>query len=198
MTHVMLADVLLRTIPRGIPSRTLKRSQLVQEIDQHGIEATRLDPERAEGYAIRAKAAILDDDAFRASDWANEAVKREPDNPIAHQVLGMSAQLLGDTKAAADHYVTAGKLNPRSSRSTALLKGLRKKAPIGIFVTFILIRVISVPLRGRSEVVQVIGVGVVIALLVLLFVAWPRWNARRAMSDEARQVLARDRELRQR
>ena len=101
-------------------------------------------------------------------------------------------------KRAADHYVTAGKLNPRSSRSTALLKGLRKKAPIGIFVTFILIRVISVPLRGRSEVIQVIGVGVVIALLVLLFVAWPRWNARRAMSDEARQVLARDRELRQR
>jgi hypothetical protein len=33
---------------------------------------------------------------------------------------------------------------------------------------------------------------------VLLFVVWPRWNARRAMSDEARQVFARDRELRRR
>ena len=57
--------------------------------------------------------------------------------------LGMSAQLLGDTKAAADHYVAAGKLDPRSSRSTDLLKSLRKKAPIGILMTFILIRLIS-------------------------------------------------------
>ncbi len=115
MTHVMLADVQLRTIPRSLMGRKLQRSQLAQQIDHHGAEAIRLDPDRADGYVIRSKAAILQGDTFRASSWASEAVKREPDNPVAHQALGMSAELHGDTRAAADHYVTAGKLNPRSS-----------------------------------------------------------------------------------
>ena len=76
----------------------------------------------------------------------------------------MSAQLQGDTKAAADHYVAAGKLDPRSSRSTELLKGLRKRAPIGVLLAFILIRLISIPFRDGSGVVQAIGLGVVVGV----------------------------------
>ena len=192
----MLADVQLRSIPRTLGARKMKRSQLAQEIDHHGAEAIRLDPERADGYVIRAKAAMIEGDTFRSSSWASEAVKREPDNPVAHQVLGMSAELHGDTKAAADHYVTSGRLNPRSTRSTELLKRMRKRAPIGIVVTLILIRLVSMPLRNAGGVGQAIGVGVVLAFVVFVFVVWPRLNARRAMSAEARQVLERDRQLR--
>lgn len=196
MTHVMLADVLLKTLPRHLPRRALRKSNVVQEIDHHGAEAIRLDPDRADGYAIRAKASVLEDDAFHASTWAHEALKREPDNPIAHQVLGMSAQLLGDTKAAADHYVAAGKLNPRSSASTTLLKGLRKKGWIGVVLALVLIRVISRLVRDGNGAAQAIGISVVLAVLAFFWVVWPRWSARRAMSEEAQQVLARDRELR--
>jgi Flp pilus assembly protein TadD len=198
MTHVMLADVLLKTVPRHLPRRALRRSNVVQEIDRHGAEAIRLDPDRADGYAIRAKASVLEEDAFHASSWAHEALKREPDNPIAHQVLGMSAQLVGDTKAAADHYVAAGKLNPRSSGSTALLKGLRKRAPIGVMLTVVLIRVVPAPFSNGSGVLLAIGVGLLLAVLAFVWFVWPKWNARRAMSAEAQQVLARDRELRRR
>jgi Flp pilus assembly protein TadD len=198
MTHVMLADVLLTSVPRYMPRRGLRKSQLVQEIDHHGAEAIRLDPNRADGYAIRAKASVLAEDAFQASTWAQEALKREPDNPIGHQVLGMSAQLLGDTRTAADHYVTAGKLNPRSSGSTALLKGLRKKGWIGVVLALVLIRVVSRLVRDGGGAVQAIGISVVLAVLAFFWVIWPRWSARRAMSAEAQQVLARDRELRRR
>ncbi len=196
MTHVMLADVLLKTIPRRLPRRALRKSHVVQEIDRHGAEAIRLDPDRADGYAIRAKASVLEEDAFHASAWAHEALRREPDNPIGHQVLGMSAQLLGDTKAAADHYVTAGKLNPRSSASTTLLKGLRKKGWIGVVLALVLIRVISRLVSDGGGAAQAIGISVVLAVLGFFWVVWPRWSARRAMSAEAQQVLARDRELR--
>jgi tetratricopeptide (TPR) repeat protein len=196
MTHVMLADVLMKTIPRYLPRRAMRKSRVVQEIDHHGAEAIRLDPDRADGYAIRAKASVLEEDAFQASTWAQEALKREPDNPIGHQVLGMSAQLLGDTKAAADHYVTAGRLNPRSSGSTALLKGLRKKGWIGVVVALVLIRVISRLVRDGGGAAQAIGIAVVLAVLAFFWVVWPKWSARRAMSAEAQQVLARDRELR--
>ena len=196
MTHVMLADAWLGSIPPGIPRKALKGSQIVREADRHGAEAIRLDPESASGYNIRAKAAILADDALQASSWAHEAVNREPNNATAHQVLGMSAQLLGDTKAAADHYVNAGKIDPRGALSTELMRSLRSKAPFGVLMAFILIRLISIPFRDGSGVVQAIGLGVIVAFLVFIYVVWPRWNARRMMSDEARQVLARDRQLR--
>jgi hypothetical protein len=196
MTHVMLADVLLKTIPSRLPRRALRKSQVVREIDQHGAEAIRLDPDRADGYAIRAKASVLEEDAVQASTWAREALTREPDNPVGHQVLGMSAQLLGDTRAAADHYVSAGRLNPRSSASTTLLKGLRRRGWIAVVVTLVLIRVISRLVRDGGGVAQAIGIGIVLAVLAFFWVIWPRWSARRAMSPEAQQVLARDRELR--
>ena len=64
----------MRTIPRSLMGRKLKRSQLAQQIDHHGAEAIRLDPERADGYVIRSKAAMLQGDTFRASSWASEAV----------------------------------------------------------------------------------------------------------------------------
>ena len=195
MTHLMLADVLVKQA-RGMPRRSLKGSQLLADVDRHGAEMIRLDPESADGYLVRSRASILAEDSNRASAWAHEAVKREPDNPATHQALGMSAQLQGDTTVAADHYVAAGRLDPRSSRSTELLKGLRKRAPIGVLLAFVLIRLISIPFRDGSGVVQGIGLGVVVAFLVFLYVVWPRWNARRSMSAEARQVLARDRQLR--
>jgi hypothetical protein len=58
--------------------------------------------------------------------------------------------------------------------------------------------VISRLVRDGDGAAEAIGIGVVIAVLAFLWVVWPRWSARRAMSSEAQQVLARDRELRRR
>ena len=102
---------------------------------------------------------------------------------------GMSTELHGDTKAAAHHYVTSGRLNPRSTRSTELLKRMRKRAPIGIVLTLILMRLVVVPLRNAGGVGQAIGVGVVLAFVVFVFVVWPWLNARRSMSPKRGTVL---------
>ena len=63
-------------------------------------------------------------------------------------------------------------------------------------MTLLLIRLISVPLRNAGTVGQAIGVGIVLTFGAVAFFLWPRWSARRAMSAEARQVIARDRQLR--
>jgi predicted Zn-dependent protease len=193
-SHVMRAEVLLR-LAHGtrIPRR---RAGVVDEAERHAAEAVRLDPARAAGYLVHGKAAVARGHGPIAEGWARQALALEPDHPVGHQVLGLAAQIRGDTRTAADHYVEAGRLNPRSDASLKMLRGLRAAGPVSGLALFIILRIALATGRTGGGVVAAVVVGAGVVGLVLYRFVWPRWQAHRSMSDQARQALARDRRLR--
>lgn len=192
-THVMRAEARLKQASR-VNKRL--RDALIADAEFHAVEAVRLEPARAGGYLAHAKACITRDNAAGASVWADKALSVEPDNPVGHQVLGIVAQLRGDTRTAADHYVNAGKLDPRSDSSIKLLRNLRSALPISGVAVFVVAQVALRSGRAAGGIVALVVVTVALAAFVAYRFVWPRWAARRAMSEEARRALARDRELR--
>lgn len=195
LAHVMLADVILRTSTTGLSPKVLGGSVVLATAEHHGAEAIRLAPTDPGGYLVRAKACIARNDAEQAAHWAGEALARQPDHPVGHQLLGMAEQLRGRTAAAADHFVAAGRLDPTSRGSIRLLRGLRRKAPLAALLAFVGVRLLALPFKDAGGVIQIAGMVLIAAFLVGLFVVWPRLAARREMSDEARSVLRRDRQL---
>jgi predicted Zn-dependent protease len=187
---VMRADVLIRQASARLSSRS-RRAELAAEAERLGIDAVRLWPDDAAGYVIQGKVAVLRNDPSGASAWARRGLAREPDNPIGHQVLGMAAQLSGDTTAAADHYVSAGRLNPGGG-SLKLLRSLRAAPVVGVIATIILTRVV---LQAGAAIGGVVLALVLVAALWAALLYYPRWKARRTMSAQARTVLERDRRL---
>ena len=192
--HIMRAEALLKQAQKS-RLQTRHRTALVGEADRHAAEAVELEPAAASGYLMHGKACVARSDPAGARLWAERALALEPDHPVGHQILGLAAQISGDTRAAADHYLDAGKLNPRSGASMKMLKSVRASLPVSGIAFFILARIVLA--FG-----QVVG-GIVLVLAVLVLVGMlgyrmfgSRWHARRNMSTEARQALARDRDLR--
>lgn len=194
-THVMRGEAMLKLAHRTkFPHR--RRSELIDQAERHAAEAVRLEPHAAGGYLIHGKAAASQGQGAIAESWGRKALAVEPDNPVGHQVLGLAAQLRGDTRVAADHYVEAGKLNPRSDSSMKMLRNIRATGPVGGIALYIIVRVAITSGRvGGAAIAAVVATLVIAAALLYRFV-WPRWQARRTMSATARQALARDRQLR--
>jgi Flp pilus assembly protein TadD len=168
---------------------------LIAEADRHAVEAVQLEPASASGYLVHGKACVARSDAGGARLWAERALALEPDHPVGHQILGLAAQITGDTRAAADHYIEAGKLNPRSGASMKMLKSVRTTLPISGIAFFILARVVLAFGQLAGGIVFALAV-LVLAGLLGYRVFGSRWHARRAMSAAARAALARDRDLR--
>jgi tetratricopeptide (TPR) repeat protein len=194
--HIMRAEALLKLAQR---SRLLggRRKALIAEADRHATEAVELEPTAASGYLMHGKACVARSDAAGAGAWAQKALALEPDHPVGHQLLGLAAQISGDTRAAADHYLDAGKLNPRSGASMKMLKSLRTSLPMSGLAFFILARIVLALGQLVGGVVLVLAL-LVLAGLFLYRVFGSRWHARRTMSIEARMALARERDLRRR
>jgi Flp pilus assembly protein TadD len=192
--HVMLGEALLRQTQRA-RLRTRKRAGLLAQTEHHATEATRLAPASPGGYLLNGKVCVARTDAAGAEAWAHQALALAPDNPVGHQLLGLAAQISGDVRGAADHYVNAGRLNSHSDSSLRMLRGLRSGLPLSGLVTFLLVRT----MLGFGDALGGVAValGVLAAVLVVTY-RWvaPRRRARRQMSPEARRVLDRDRELR--
>jgi tetratricopeptide (TPR) repeat protein len=193
-THVMRAEALLARAPRS-PLARRRRDRLVAEAHWHAGEATRLEPNAPGGFLVHSKARITANDAMGAEQWARQALSIQPDHPLGHQLLGMSAQLRGDSRTAADHYVAAGKLDPRSRTSLDLLRNVRTAVPISGIVLYPVVRFALAAGGAAGGVVLSLVVTAVVGLVVW-WIFGPRWQARRAMSEEARAVLARDRQVR--
>jgi len=194
-THVWLAESLLKRA-RSLPPRTIRGSAIIGQARWHAEQCARLRPDSELGPVMLSKVAL----AERCWDDADRHVRRalavNPENAVAHQVLGLAAAGRGDTSAAADHLVTAGRLNPRSDlalRQLRKLRELRTGLPIGAFGLLLLVRVVG---KATGSAVGPTLAAAVVAVLVMGALVWPRWNARRKMSPEARGVLARDRRLR--
>ncbi len=192
--HIMRAEALLKRAQRT-RIQAGRRRRMVDEAEHHASEAVRLEPTAAGGYLVHGKACVARSDAVGARLWAERALAVEPDHPVGHQILGLAAQIRGDTRAAADHYLDAGKLNPRSGASMKMLRSLRTSLPLSGLALFITARLVL----AFGQVAG--GIALAIALLVVLGMVGyrifgARWHARRAMSDEARQALVRDRQMR--
>jgi Flp pilus assembly protein TadD len=192
--HIMRAEALLKQAQRS-RLKTGRRTALIAEADRHAVEAVQLEPASASGYLVHGKACVARSDAGGARLWAERALALEPDHPVGHQILGLAAQITGDTRAAADHYIEAGKLNPRSGASMKMLKSVRTTLPISGIAFFILARVVLAFGQLAGGIVFALAV-LVLAGLLGYRVFGSRWHARRAMSAAARAALARDRDLR--
>jgi tetratricopeptide (TPR) repeat protein len=194
-THVMRAEALLKMAPGSRMQRRM-RDALTDEAHAHAAEAVRLRPSTAGGYLVHAKACLAQGDPAGARGWAERALSVEPDHPVGHQVLGLAAQLRGDTAAAADHFVDAGKLDPRSNTPITLLRGLRTSLPVGVVTIFVAIRVAGAVGGALGGAAVAVAMVVTVVPAVLAYRTYGgRWRARRQMSDEARRALARDRRL---
>jgi Flp pilus assembly protein TadD len=185
MAHVMRAEALLAQT-WDQPWGTRSRSRTVLDADEHAGEAVRLRPDSADGYIVRAKVAAARRRADDVESWARQALAIDPAHPVAHQMLAVAAQLRGDVRTAADHLVEAGRLDPHSGEPVEMLRRLRP-GPIltGLGGIAVGLAVVFVP-------------GLVLLVLPVALFYRSRWRARQAMSDEARMLLARDRELRSR
>jgi Flp pilus assembly protein TadD len=195
-THIMRAEALLKQAQRA-RLRTGHRRKLIAEADRHAAEAAQLEPTAASGYLMHGKACVARSDAAGARMWAERALALEPDHPVGHQILGLAAQIRGDTRAAADHYVDAGKLNPRSGASMKMLRSVRASLPVSGIAFFVLARIVLAFGQLVGGIVLFLTF-VVLAGMLGYRVLGSRWHARRNMSDEARTALARDRDLRRR
>jgi len=162
-------------------------------------EAVRAHPNDATVYFAQARLDLVDEDAARAETSARQGLALEPAHPVGHQLLGMAAQMQGRARAAGDHFVSAGRLDPRSSASTELLRSLRKVGPLGrvafVLMLWISVRIARQGVRSDQVVLVVIAVTFVLGLLVYQLVL-PRLKSRLDLSDDARTALDRDRILR--
>ena len=194
-SHIMRAEACIKQAQRR-RLQTRRRSDLIGEAERHAAEAVRLEPASAGGYLVHGKASLANGNGGAAAMWAQQALSVEPDHPVGHQVLGLAAQLRGDTRTAADHYVQAGKLNPRSDSSMKMLRSLRAAGPVSGIGLFLVVRLALTSGGMGGGAVMAVLIGVTLVGLVLYRFVWPGWQARRTMSDEARRALARDRQLR--
>lgn len=124
--HVMLGDCLVAAASRQRHRATALA--LRWEAEQHGDAAIRLDPSRATGYFARASAALLWNPS-EAEAWAQRGLEREPGNPVGHHLLGIVARSRGDVRTASDHFITAGRIDPRGKRALDDLRSLKSVFP---------------------------------------------------------------------
>lgn len=206
-SHLMRGEALLKVAITTASGTSRRHRRLVAEAESHAAEAVRLRPGSADGHLLQARACVVAGDAAGAEAAARRGLALEADDPVGHQLLGLAARLRGDMRAAADHFVDAGKLNPKSDMSIQLLRGLRhgrirggalhrRGRRAGRAVAFLVLAGIVIGVAGLSGVpaLTVMALATVLAFLVL----WPGWWARISMSEEARSVLRRERELRRR
>lgn len=156
-------------------------------------------PDTEIAHLIDSKVHLANDDIVRSQSAARRALQIDPNSAIGHQLMGITHQQKGDTRAAGDSFVAAGKLDPTSSTSRDLLKGLgRGKIALG-FGAFYLLR-ITLKAGARGADGAGVPVGLIVAAIAILVGGFfaARWvttkrNAEAALSPEARRALEANR-----
>lgn len=127
---------------------------------------------------------------------ARRALAIEPNNPIGHQLIGLAAESMGNTRVAGDAYVQAQKADPTSSTGIEGLRRLGKGAAIpvgfGIFLALRLgVRVGKYMSGVLAGAFVVLLVGAAIAFLIAQSKKQDR-EAKEKLSPQARNVLDQD------
>lgn len=176
---------------RLVKARTLADSILVDA------------PDTELAHAIDAKVHLANSKPFKAQDAAKRVLKINPNSVVGHQLMGISHRDIGNTRAAGDAFVSAGKLDPTSDTSRNLLSSLGKggAAPFGIGA-YIVFRLVAKTGQAGAESAGV-PVAIVLVLLVVGFIGFRmnqsrqrRQTAKAALSPEAQAILEADDKLR--
>lgn len=199
-SRVMLVEALVRRAGQGsrLSMRKAQRDRLLAEAQSHAEEALRLSPTSEVPHLVRAKVALAHDRLPEARTWVERGLAIEPSNHVGHQLLGLIAERVGDLRAAGDHYVAAGQLNPHSTTSLERLRKMRGAVPLGGLALYVLIRLLTG--LGRAAGGAWVVIVLVLAVLALALNWWwlPRRRVAKALSERARTVLQTDKQVRRR
>ncbi len=183
----------------GQPTRRPSTAKkLTAEALQMGRQAVADDPEDEAAHIVLAKANLADEDHDTAYRHVQRALALNPQSVVAHQVGGLIRQAQGDSRAASEHYVAAGR-GDRGETSMKLLRNVRTVAPgVGlalIFGTRALLRVIR-PSDDFPLVATVFAALFALAAMGYVFWVWRRRRNSQEISAEADRILKADRQLR--
>lgn len=187
-SHVTVASLLAR------PAFNAQGRINLSQADRHANVAMKLAPESPDGYHAMSLVCRARGDNAGAHFFATEAVRRDPADVHSRTALAEAAAASGNLRAAGDHFVAAGKLEP-SGQSLRGLRGLRVNLPVGVFGLFVLFRLGAGIGRSLGYSGDAVLMATVVALAVLGvgYVVVRRLLTRRQLSTEARQVLRTDR-----
>jgi tetratricopeptide (TPR) repeat protein len=198
--HAMLVDILARQ-RAALPLARRTRggaAGILGEMNAHANVVLDAAPADPLGHLLKAKAALARGRTAMARVHAKDALAIEPNHPLGHQILGIVAQEEGDASEASDRFLAAARADPSKDTSLRLLRKLRDTPSLGIggaVLLWIGFRVV-IALANAGESFVFIGLLVGVALGGSLLIIWAR--TREAHSEEAREILARDRKLRRR
>lgn len=193
VNHVHLADQLVDSAAKT--QWTRQKRKLLDRAEVHAQRAMALDPSDPGGFIAMANVCLHRADADWARYYGNEALRRDPQHPSGHQVMGLAAEQDGDLRAASDHYVSAARLTPDDTSSLRFLRKMRRSWPVNGIVIYLIVRYLIV--GGRAVSGAAAGaIFVLAAVVAVTAVVWPRVAARRAMSHTARSALTVDRQTR--
>lgn len=190
--HAGIVEPLLKTARRvgRRPNRPL-----LDEATRHADEVLRVSPSWPEGHLLLAKIAAMRRDTEGIRAHSRQALERDPNNALGRQLLGLAAELDGDVTTAASHYVEAGRTDPQAGNSMALLRRLKVASPLGAIAGLVVLRVM---IGVGGAVAGALGALVLVVSAIVVYVLVQRRRTRARLTDEARQVLERDRQLRSR
>jgi tetratricopeptide (TPR) repeat protein len=103
--HAHRGLILARRKPRSFRPQSFREARAAVD------EALRLDPHSEETLRIRAQVAALSGDR-RVGEYAAEVLAREPNDELAHIMLGISHAQRGEVAAGLQHYEEAARLDP--------------------------------------------------------------------------------------
>ena len=176
----------------------------LREAEAIANQCVRLAPDVAETWFTLAHVLLLQSAGIMgrraqreaALQPAQEALERglalDPNDSFGHKVAGLIKQRVGDTRAAGDHFLVAGRNNPADQNARTLLQGIGS-GRTAVF-TFLSLVLLSRGLIFASS--SMSGAGKVAAFVLLLLAGCvfsgrrlARWNTRRKLSPEARRVV---------
>jgi tetratricopeptide (TPR) repeat protein len=192
--HALLVEALVHE--SGSP-KTANRTALLGEMNRHANITMDLAPDSVLAHLMKAKATLAAGRPAMARTEARKALAIDPDNVVAHQILGLAAQQQGETSKASDHFLAAAKVDrPGSDHSLKLLRKVKESPQLGLgfgISLWIGLRLLLAMAESSENLVVVIGV---VGTLLVAAIVGTRLLTRRAHSKEARDVLKRDRRLR--
>ncbi len=193
--HMARAEAIL-DFARHLAPRSEAKRHAIEQAEVSAREAQRLMPGQANPHLVLAKVRIDQRRWGDAESLVRRAMEIEPNSSLTHQLLGIVAQQRGNRKEAADHFVEAARLDPRSDHSLRLLRGLKRfSIPGGAIALFFVMRF---ALGGITVAFDEWGPSIGFAIVAVLVGAIAAGLAfrRRRLGDTANNVLTADRSMR--
>lgn len=163
----------------------------------HAMACIELDPFGPAGPICMANIALASEEWDIADQWGRRALELDPTCSSGHQALGLAAKGRGDRHAAGEHLVDAGRLDPRSSSTTEMLKQLVEGGPATLVLAIIWFVVVSMVMNVREEIGPWWTAAALAPLLGAFggFIVWNRERRRNGLSARALEVLDADRSI---